>query len=130
LFSKHLVARPLITSYTFTSNANGANFGFVPMGWWPFGGSVQTEVPLSAAGEQLAQQIEVMDAVFKVAIAECGRKCVFAAAAASAGNYREAELSKGEAVCVKRCAAKLFEVLDVVGAQLAAMNSNGAMPGL
>jgi len=87
------------------------------MGWWPFSSSGGGA--LSPAGHAMLQQIEMMDAVFTTAVAECSKKCV-------SSEYREAEFTKGEAVCVKRCAEKMFQALEVVGAQLTEMGASQA----
>lgn len=44
----------------------------------------------------------------------CQKKCI-------PPKYTEADLSKGEAICLDRCVAKFLEVHDRVGKKLTAM---------
>jgi import inner membrane translocase subunit TIM10 len=53
----------------------------------------------------------------------CTQKCL-------PTDYREAELNKGESVCLDRCAAKFFEAHTVVSSQLEKESqSRGGAPG-
>ena len=45
----------------------------------------------------------------------CQKKCV-------PPKYKEAELSKGEAVCIDRCVAKYLDIHDRIGKKLTAMS--------
>ena len=45
----------------------------------------------------------------------CQKKCI-------PPKYREAELTKGEAVCLDRCVAKYLEIHDRIGRKLTALS--------
>lgn len=45
----------------------------------------------------------------------CQKKCI-------PTKYREAELNKGEAICIDRCVAKYLEVHDQIGKRLTALS--------
>ncbi len=47
--------------------------------------------------------------------AACQKKCVPA-------KYKDAELNKGEAVCLDRCVAKYIEIHDKIGKKLTALS--------
>lgn len=53
--------------------------------------------------------------------AACQKKCV-------PPKYSDAELTKGESVCIDRCVAKFMDVHDRIGKKLTAM-SNAEQPG-
>lgn len=46
-------------------------------------------------------------------IGECRKKCI-------PGQYQDGELNKGEAVCARRCGAKLLAAVELISTQLAA----------
>ncbi len=46
----------------------------------------------------------------------CHKKCV-------PPRYNEADLTKGESVCLDRCVAKYFDIHDKVGKKLAAIST-------
>ena len=82
---------------------------------WPF--SASSGQGTSAVGKsnelaQFEQQVELMDLLFKNLIHSCKMKCI-------SPPYKDAALSKGEAVCVDRCAEKYFAVLEAVSQNLA-----------
>lgn len=55
----------------------------------------------------------------------CTKKCI-------PGDYREADLNKGESVCLDRCVAKFFEVNVKVSEKMqgeAAQRGGGAVGG-
>lgn len=81
------------------------------MGGW-FGSSSSGQLKKkSPAVQQMEQQVEMMDMVFKQSVSLCGQKCI-------SSSYRDGELNKGEAVCTKRCVSKFFESLEVIGNEL------------
>lgn len=69
--------------------------------------------PLDAAKLQLVQdlEIEMMSDMYTRMTSACHRKCV-------APKYSEAELGKGESVCVDRCVAKYLDIHERVGKKL------------
>jgi import inner membrane translocase subunit TIM10 len=52
----------------------------------------------------------------------CHNKCV-------STRYAEADLNKGESVCIDRCVAKYFEVNKTVGEKLQAVGANAQAAG-
>ena len=52
----------------------------------------------------------------------CHSKCI-------SSRYAEAELNRGESVCVDRCVAKFFEVNKRVGERMQAAGANAAATG-
>ncbi len=46
----------------------------------------------------------------------CHKKCV-------PPRYNEADLTKGESICLDRCVAKYFDIHDKVGKKLAAIST-------
>lgn len=46
-------------------------------------------------------------------IGECRKKCI-------PGQYQDGELNKGEAVCARRCGAKLLVAVELISTELAA----------
>lgn len=69
--------------------------------------------PLDAAKLQMVQdlEIEMMSDMYTRMTSACHRKCV-------APKYSEAELGKGEAVCIDRCVAKYLDIHEKVGKKL------------
>ncbi|XP_006634201.1 mitochondrial import inner membrane translocase subunit Tim10 [Lepisosteus oculatus] len=63
--------------------------------------------------QQLAAELEVemMADMYNRMTSACHRKCV-------PPHYKEAELSKGEAVCLDRCVAKYLDVHERMGRKL------------
>ncbi|KAI1608686.1 Tim10/DDP family zinc finger-domain-containing protein [Exophiala viscosa] len=62
--------------------------------------------PQPSSAEKIAaaeQEVELVSDMYKRLTKSCLQKCVPA-------DYREAELNKGESVCLDRCVAKFFEV--------------------
>lgn len=60
-------------------------------------------------------ELEMMADMFNKMSSSCQKKCI-------PSKYREAELSKGEAVCLDRCVAKYMEVHDRIGRKLTSMS--------
>ena len=53
-------------------------------------------------------EIEMMTDMYARLTAACHKKCI-------APKYREADLQKGEAVCIDRCVAKYLDVHERIG---------------
>lgn len=62
---------------------------------------------------QLVQdlEIEMMADMYNRMTAACQRKCI-------PPKYKEAELGKGESVCLDRCVAKYLEIHEQIGRKL------------
>ena len=56
-------------------------------------------------------EIEMMTDMYARLTSACHRKCV-------SPKYREADLQKGESVCIDRCVAKYLEVHERIGKKL------------
>lgn len=56
-------------------------------------------------------EIEMMTDMYARLTAACHKKCI-------PPKYREADLQKGEAVCIDRCVAKYLEVHERIGNKL------------
>jgi len=56
-------------------------------------------------------EIEMMTDMYARLTAACHKKCI-------PPKYREADLQKGEAVCIDRCVAKYLEVHERIGKKL------------
>jgi len=56
-------------------------------------------------------EIEMMTDMYARLTTACHRKCI-------APKYREAELQKGESVCIDRCVAKYLDVHERIGKKL------------
>ncbi|KAK6422537.1 protein transporter tim10 [Elasticomyces elasticus] len=68
-----------------------------------FGGGARPQ-PTSAEKIAAAEaEIEMVSNMFNQLVDTCTRKCI-------PPQYREADLNKGESVCLDRCVAKFFEV--------------------
>jgi len=62
--------------------------------------------PQPSSAERIAaaeQEVEMVSEMFRKLSDSCISKCVPA-------DYREADLNKGESVCIDRCVSKFFEV--------------------
>ena len=53
----------------------------------------------------------------------CHKKCV-------PPKYHEADLTKGESICIDRCVAKYFDIHDRVGKKLTAISTQQAQANL
>ncbi|KAL8579015.1 Mitochondrial import inner membrane translocase subunit Tim10-B [Nucella lapillus] len=60
-------------------------------------------------------EMEMMADMFNKMSTACQKKCI-------PPKYREAELTKGEAVCLDRCVAKFLEVHDRIGKKLTSLS--------
>lgn len=59
-------------------------------------------------------EIEMMSDMYRRMASSCQEKCINT-------QYREAELTKGEAVCLDRCVAKYLNIHDRLGKVLTQM---------
>jgi len=75
-------------------------------------------------------EIEMMTDMYARLTSACHKKCI-------PPKYREADLQKGEAVCIDRCVAKYLEVHERIGNKLTELSMkdqefqqrvSGAMP--
>lgn len=68
---------------------------------------------LDTAKLQLVQELEIemMSDMYTRMTAACHKKCI-------PPKYREAELGKGEAVCLDRCIAKYLDIHERIGKKL------------
>ena len=60
-------------------------------------------------------EIEMMSDMYNRMTSACHRKCI-------PPKYREAELNKGESVCIDRCVAKYLDVHERIGKKLTTMS--------
>ncbi|VDO34246.1 hypothetical protein V3C99_001306 [Haemonchus contortus] len=72
-----------------------------------------------ATEQQLAMvaelEMEMMSDMYRRMTAACQEKCI-------ARTFKEAELTKGEAVCLDRCVAKYLDVHEKLGKRLTQMS--------
>ncbi|KAF2201623.1 mitochondrial import inner membrane translocase subunit tim10 [Delitschia confertaspora ATCC 74209] len=66
-----------------------------------FGGRPQVSSEQKIA--QAEAEIDMVSDMYNRLVQSCSKKCIDSA-------YREADLNKGESVCLDRCVAKFFEV--------------------
>ncbi|KZW02023.1 hypothetical protein EXIGLDRAFT_736751 [Exidia glandulosa HHB12029] len=67
-------------------------------------------------------ELEILTDALNRMMDSCHNKCINP-------SYKEAELNKGESVCVDRCVAKFFEVNKKVGEKMQSMNNGGGAGG-
>jgi len=60
-------------------------------------------------------EIEMMSDMYNRMTTACHRKCI-------PPKYREAELSKGESVCLDRCVAKYLDIHERIGKKLTTLS--------
>ena len=65
-------------------------------------------------------EIQLMQDLFSKMTDACNLKCILP-------KYTESELSKGEAVCIDRCAAKFVEAHQVVTKKLSSLSNAEAV---
>lgn len=72
--------------------------------------------PADQAKLQMMQdmEIEMMSDLYNRMTNSCHKKCI-------PPRYGEAELGKGEAVCIDRCVAKYLDIHEKIGKKLTAM---------
>ncbi|KAJ7630717.1 Tim10/DDP family zinc finger-domain-containing protein [Roridomyces roridus] len=78
-----------------------------------FGGGASSSSSNALNQERLDMALTEMDTVtdlFNRMVSSCQSKCI--------ARYAEAELSKGESVCIDRCVAKYHAVYAAVGEKL------------
>ncbi|XP_011168081.1 mitochondrial import inner membrane translocase subunit Tim10 [Solenopsis invicta] len=56
-------------------------------------------------------EIEMMSDMYNRMTSACHRKCI-------APKYTEAELGKGESICLDRCTAKYLDIHELIGKRL------------
>lgn len=68
---------------------------------------------LTDANAQLVAELEIemMADMYNRMTAACHRKCI-------PPKYKDAELNKGESVCIDRCVAKYLEIHERIGKKL------------
>ncbi|PSN67076.1 mitochondrial import inner membrane translocase subunit tim10 [Corynespora cassiicola Philippines] len=71
------------------------------MSFFGFGGRPQLSSEQKIA--QAEAEIDMVSDMYSRLLATCSKKCID-------NTYREADLNKGESVCLDRCVAKFFEV--------------------
>lgn len=68
-----------------------------------------------AAMKMVAElEIEMMSDMYRRMTKSCQQKCI-------SSHYKEAELTKGEAICLDRCVAKYLNIHDKLGKVLTQM---------
>ncbi|EPX74633.1 Tim9-Tim10 complex subunit Tim10 [Schizosaccharomyces octosporus yFS286] len=67
------------------------------------------------------QEVELSVEIFNRMVSSCHKKCI-------ATPYKEAELTKGESVCIDRCVAKYFESSKVLGEHMKKIGEQNAPP--
>lgn len=60
-------------------------------------------------------EIEMMSDMYNRLTAACHRKCI-------PPKYSDAEINKGEAVCIDRCVAKFLDIHERIGKKLGALS--------
>lgn len=76
--------------------------------------------PVVAAAEQ---EMEMITTLFNNIVETCHAKCI------QPDSYFDADIHKGEAVCIDRCVSKYFEVNMSVGKKLSARAAENAAAG-
>lgn len=90
-----------------------------------FGGSSSTAAPAAQTAqiEAATAELDMITDVFNRLVSACHAKCI-------SDRYAEADLNKGESVCVDRCVSKFFAVNAKVGEHMQAMGqAAGAAQG-
>ncbi|KAF2470972.1 putative mitochondrial intermembrane space translocase subunit Tim10 [Lindgomyces ingoldianus] len=85
-----------------------------------FGGRPQISSEQKIA--QAEAEIDMVSDMYTRLVQSCSKKCID-------NSYREADLNKGESVCLDRCVAKFFEVNVKVSEKMQgeAQNKSGGM---
>ncbi|SHO79990.1 Essential protein of the mitochondrial intermembrane space [Malassezia sympodialis ATCC 42132] len=81
-----------------------------------FGGSSSAAAPAASSAqlEAATAELDMITDVFNRLVSACHTKCI-------SDRYAEADLNKGESVCVDRCVSKFFAVNAKVGEHMQAM---------
>ncbi|KAL1923128.1 uncharacterized protein VTP21DRAFT_9504 [Calcarisporiella thermophila] len=85
----------------------------------PFGGANQQQQVNQANLMAAEQELEMITDLFNRIVDSCFKKCI-------PPKYHEAELNKGESVCVDRCVAKFFAANIKVGEKMQQMSQTNA----
>ncbi|BGP17713.1 hypothetical protein JCM10213_005293 [Rhodosporidiobolus nylandii] len=91
-----------------------------------FGGGSRAQPagqPDQARLAEAAMELEAVSDLFTRIVSSCHAKCI-------STRYAEAELNKGESVCVDRCVAKYFSVNEKVQERLQAAQAAGGRVGM
>ncbi|KAH9853179.1 Tim10/DDP family zinc finger-domain-containing protein [Lenzites betulinus] len=75
--------------------------------------------------DMATQELDMITDIFNRLVSSCHAKCI-------STRYAEADLNKGESVCIDRCVSKFFEVNKKVGEKMQAVGGaagGGANPG-
>lgn len=77
---------------------------------------MENMTPADQAKLQMMQdmEIEMMSDLYNRMTSSCHKKCI-------PPRYGEAELGKGESVCIDRCVAKYLDIHERIGKKLTAM---------
>ncbi|KAF2429467.1 hypothetical protein EJ08DRAFT_562418, partial [Tothia fuscella] len=78
--------------------------------------------PQPTSAEKIAAaeaEIEMVSDMFNRLVSTCTKKCI-------PSDYREADLNKGESVCLDRCVSKFFEVNVKVSEKMQQESANRA----
>lgn len=63
-------------------------------------------------------EIEMMTDMYNKIASTCHKKCI-------SSRYREADITKGEAICLDRCVAKWTQIHEQIGHKLVAVEMQG-----
>ncbi|XP_055390442.1 mitochondrial import inner membrane translocase subunit Tim10 [Condylostylus longicornis] len=74
------------------------------------------QISLADQAKLQEMEIEMMADLYSRMTNACHKKCI-------PPKYNEAELGKGESVCIDRCVAKYLEIHERVGKKLSAMST-------
>lgn len=80
--------------------------------------ALNSNIQLDPSKMQIVQnlEIEMMSDMYNRMTAACHQKCI-------PPKYTDAELAKGESVCLDRCVAKYLEVHERIGKKLTMMSA-------
>ncbi|CAD6886580.1 unnamed protein product [Tilletia controversa] len=86
------------------------------------GGPQSSHDMASMQVEAATAELDMITDVFNRLVSSCHSKCV-------GKTYHEADLNKGESVCIDRCVAKFFTVNAKVGERMQAVGGQAAAGG-
>ncbi|KZV77616.1 hypothetical protein PENSPDRAFT_645250 [Peniophora sp. CONT] len=88
-----------------------------------FGGPARSQGGMSPERvDAIMTEMEMVSDVFNRMISSCHAKCI-------STRYTDAELTKGESVCIDRCVGKYFEANKIVGEELNKLNQQAGGAG-
>ncbi|AXA52351.1 mitochondrial import inner membrane translocase subunit TIM10 [Malassezia restricta] len=89
-----------------------------------FGGSSSGSASAASSPqlEAATAELDMITDVFNRLVESCHAKCI-------SPRYAEADLNKGESVCVDRCVSKFFAVNAKVGEQMQALGQAASAAG-